>query len=210
MKRFAIILAGGRGTRLGDDLPPKAMLKVRGKTLIQHQLDRLKKLGFDHVGIALGHRAEEVKWKCPDGMFIFKSVEDEPLGTAGAVKKLHESFFSSRDFSCAYVLNVDDLVNGFNPIWFNSNKLAVIWSKPIPFSVWVDGVMFAQNEAVQHVGHTVLSKKFLNSLPQKGSLEVLLAESSKNGNVGVARFEGVWVTVNNCEQLLDARKRWKL
>ena len=55
-----IILAGGKGSRMDDDLP-KALVHAKGKPIISRQLDYLSR--FDIVGrfiIALGHKADIV------------------------------------------------------------------------------------------------------------------------------------------------------
>jgi len=58
----AILLAAGLGTRL---LPltkdkPKALISVQGKPLIQHQLEKFKKAGFNEVLINIHHFGEQV------------------------------------------------------------------------------------------------------------------------------------------------------
>jgi dTDP-glucose pyrophosphorylase len=61
--RKAVVLAAGRGTRMGDltvDLP-KPMLPVHGKPLLEHILERLRAAGFDKVLIVTGFRAETIE-----------------------------------------------------------------------------------------------------------------------------------------------------
>ncbi|NOG53052.1 MAG: phosphocholine cytidylyltransferase family protein [Planctomycetes bacterium] len=59
----AVILAAGRGTRLGSILngKPKCMLEVGGRTLIQHQIHALTRLGITRIGVVVGHGAEYVR-----------------------------------------------------------------------------------------------------------------------------------------------------
>ena len=59
----AIILSAGQGKRL---LPltadcPKCILKVRGRTFIEWQIDELAKCGIDQVTVVLGFRADKVE-----------------------------------------------------------------------------------------------------------------------------------------------------
>jgi D-glycero-alpha-D-manno-heptose 1-phosphate guanylyltransferase len=88
----AIILAGGLGTRLKSvvaDLP-KSLAPVAGKPFMAYLLDYAKKQGIKKYIFALGYKSELIEsfvreW-LPEGSYIF-SVEEEPLGTGGAIFK---------------------------------------------------------------------------------------------------------------------------
>ena len=59
----AVILAAGRGTRMGaltEELP-KPMLPVRGKPLLERNLDRLRQAGFDEAFLVIGYRGETIQ-----------------------------------------------------------------------------------------------------------------------------------------------------
>lgn len=87
----AVILAGGRGTRLaaGDEAPPKPLTNVNGLTVLDHLIGRLAPQGVDDVLLLTGYRAELVERALGDGrrhgVRIRYQVEPQPLGTAGAV-----------------------------------------------------------------------------------------------------------------------------
>ncbi|MBW3553214.1 MAG: phosphocholine cytidylyltransferase family protein [Gemmatimonadetes bacterium] len=59
----AIILAAGLGSRLGSKSKgrPKALIKVGGKTLIEHQLEALSSEGIGPVVVVVGHGADQVR-----------------------------------------------------------------------------------------------------------------------------------------------------
>ena len=63
----AIILAAGRGSRMGEGTAnlPKCMMKLWGKTLLEHCLDSLIKAGFlpDGIGIVTGFKNEMIQIK---------------------------------------------------------------------------------------------------------------------------------------------------
>jgi mannose-1-phosphate guanylyltransferase / phosphomannomutase len=90
---IAAILAGGKGTRLGEKARglPKPMVEVAGKPLLLHQIEFLKRQGITTVVLLVGYKAEVIKNYFRDGssfgVSIFYSEETEPLGTAGAIKK---------------------------------------------------------------------------------------------------------------------------
>jgi L-glutamine-phosphate cytidylyltransferase len=58
----AIILAAGRGSRLGllGDDRPKCLVKLEGKPLIERQIAALRRGGADEIGIVRGYRAEMI------------------------------------------------------------------------------------------------------------------------------------------------------
>lgn len=86
-----IILAGGKGTRLpisASDIP-KVLVEVQGKPLILHQIEMLKKQGFCDIRLSLGYRSDQIIEYVIDtigGRYEWV-IEDEPLGTGGAIKK---------------------------------------------------------------------------------------------------------------------------
>jgi L-glutamine-phosphate cytidylyltransferase len=56
----AIILAAGRGSRMKDltDGCPKCLVALRGKTLLDLQLEALRAAGIDEIGIVTGYKSE--------------------------------------------------------------------------------------------------------------------------------------------------------
>lgn len=99
----AAVLAGGLGTRIREmaGSTPKVLLPVEGRPFILHLLEYLAREGVENTVLCLGHGAEEV-WKAarsgtPEGIRLSASHEDNPLGTAGPVRKalsrLGDEFF---------------------------------------------------------------------------------------------------------------------
>ena len=59
----AVVLAAGRGSRMGpltEDLP-KPMLPLRGKPLLEHQIERLETVGVENILLVTGYKAEIVE-----------------------------------------------------------------------------------------------------------------------------------------------------
>ncbi len=89
----AIILAGGLGTRLRPltDKTPKPLLPVKGKPIIQHTLEYLRKYNLKKVILSIGYQAEQIQQHFKDGsqlgIDLTYSIEEEPLGTGGAIKQ---------------------------------------------------------------------------------------------------------------------------
>jgi D-glycero-alpha-D-manno-heptose 1-phosphate guanylyltransferase len=88
----AIVLAGGLGTRLRSVVAdvPKPMAPVAGRPFLDYILYYLKKQGIRRVILAVGYKWEVIKsyYSQADSRFgleLVFSVEDEPLGTGGAI-----------------------------------------------------------------------------------------------------------------------------
>jgi NDP-sugar pyrophosphorylase family protein len=87
------ILAGGRGTRLGDAVTetPKPLLEVADEPFIVHQLRLLRSFGARRIVLSVGYLGEQFEAALGDGSFYdveLSYVNDGPelLGTAGAVR----------------------------------------------------------------------------------------------------------------------------
>ncbi len=92
----AIILAGGLGTRLRPltDNTPKPLLPIKGKPIMQHAIENLKKYGINDIILGVSYHADKIKDYFGNGeslgVNISYSLEEEPLGTGGAVKQAAE------------------------------------------------------------------------------------------------------------------------
>jgi len=86
----AIILAGGRGTRLpeGERDKAKSLVEINGKPILAYQLEQLKRHGFKDICLALGYKADQVvAWLKKNGyQDVRYVVEREPMGTGGGIK----------------------------------------------------------------------------------------------------------------------------
>ena len=78
----AIVLAGGKGTRMGSDLP-KVLHGLNGRSLIRHAIHNVNNAGIGDVIAVVGHRRDLVMEHL-DGLARF-AVQEEQLGTGHAV-----------------------------------------------------------------------------------------------------------------------------
>lgn len=87
----AVILAGGKGTRLQQRLGglPKPMADLCGKPLLGHQMELIHNHGFSNVVTMLGYRADAIQEYLGDGSSfgipVRHFVEESPLGSGGSV-----------------------------------------------------------------------------------------------------------------------------
>ena len=93
--REAIILAGGLGTRLRSVVPelPKCMAPVNDVPFLTYVITHLLHQGIEHFIFSLGYKSEAIveylEKEFPSLMFK-TAIEEEPLGTGGAIKKACE------------------------------------------------------------------------------------------------------------------------
>ena len=89
---IAVVLVGGTGTRLRPITldRPKPMLPIGGRPFLAHLLTRLGDAGVDHVIFSCGYLPDAIRRHfgegADDGPRLTYVVEDEPLGTAGAIR----------------------------------------------------------------------------------------------------------------------------
>jgi D-glycero-alpha-D-manno-heptose 1-phosphate guanylyltransferase len=109
--REAIILAGGFGTRLKKiiDNIPKPMAPIGEKPFLQIILDNLLGKKFNHIVLCVGYKYDVIQKYFGDnykGIKITYSIENNPLGTGGAIKKGLK--YCKNDF--IYVFNGDTYI----------------------------------------------------------------------------------------------------
>lgn len=100
----AVILAGGKGTRLRDVAGevPKPLVPVLGRPVLEHQVESLRRGGVRRVVLVVGHLGHRIREHFGDGarfgVRVEYLVETSPLGTAGGFGELRatlpEVFFA--------------------------------------------------------------------------------------------------------------------
>lgn len=92
----AIVMAGGKGTRLRPLTckQPKPMVPIAGKPMIEYILDLLKQYQFTDIGMTLFYLPELIANYFGDGrefgVGLRYFIEETPLGTAGSVKNAED------------------------------------------------------------------------------------------------------------------------
>ncbi|MCJ7604507.1 MAG: NDP-sugar synthase [Dehalococcoidales bacterium] len=108
-KLKAVILVGGPGTRLQPltDNLPKSMVPVLNKPVMEHTIAYLKQFGIEDIILTLNYLPDAIRDSLGDGsrygVNLIYCMEEEPLGTAGAVKNTEEFL----DGNSLVVLNGD-------------------------------------------------------------------------------------------------------
>lgn len=132
---LAVILAGGLGTRMGEyyKSTPKPLIKINGKPVLQHQVEMLRKEGIRNFLLVVGHKWEQIEEYFGNGqkfgVNIEYYIEDEPLGTAGALLRLSfkDDFLLCNgdlifDFSLQSMLNFHKEKNALATLFCHPNS----------------------------------------------------------------------------------------
>lgn len=96
MSRRAVILAGGKGTRLRPYtvVLPKPLMPIGEYPILEIIIRQLAQAGFDHITLAVNHQAEIIKAFFQNGerwgIRIDYSLEDQPLGTMGPLRLIKD------------------------------------------------------------------------------------------------------------------------
>ena len=114
----AIILAAGKGTRLGalTETRPKPMLDLHGQPLIERIIRHLASCGVRKIGINLCTMGEQIRQHLGDGsrlgVEISYSIEDTLRGTAGSLPAFRDWLGNAEDVLVIYgdILTDQDLL----------------------------------------------------------------------------------------------------
>lgn len=89
---LVIILAAGKGTRMGRTDLAKVCFEIDGQPAINRTVNTFKKLGFEKFLLVVGSRAEDVmaavSGEAPDAMYVYQEPQ---LGTGHAAKLASEA-----------------------------------------------------------------------------------------------------------------------
>lgn len=184
-----VVLAGGLGRRLRPltEDKPKAMVSVCGKPLIEWHIYWLKRYGFNEFVLLLGHAKEKVIEYLGSGrklgIRVSYVVEDEPLGTGGAIKNAESILRNDEWF---LVIN-GDIVTDLNPLHLVEDiresdnivaSIALVYMKsPYGIVKIENGYIkeFLEKPIIEHMinaGVYAMRPSIFRYLPEKGDIEV--------------------------------------
>jgi len=222
----AVILAGGLGTRLKPftEVIPKPLLPIGEKSVLEIQIERLKRYGFDEIYLATNYKSEYIQNFFGDGsrygVKLTISKEDRPLGTAGPLillkEKLIEPFLvmngdilSLIDFSKLYefarkqasfltiTIKKEVTPYAFGNIFFDGDRVTGIQEKP-------DIVMYIL------AGIYVMKPEIFRYLPSKleyfGMDKLIMNMLSKNEIVTKYELKEYWLDIGRLNDYEKAQE----
>lgn len=224
----AIILCGGLSTRLGDITKkiPKILLEIKNKSVLSCQLEKLKKIGVSEVVLGAGHLSDELRAKVGDeldGVKLIYSIEEEKLGTGGAIKYAWTRYLQNQ--KPVIVLNGDVLTTADLDIMSKSLRPE---SDGIIFGAKVEDASnygtlyfdnsnhlleFKEKEGLTQPGYInggiyLFNQSALEYFPMEKSFSIEYDVFPKIKDLDVYASEDPWIDIGVPERLAWARDNW--
>jgi len=222
----AVIMAGGKGQRLLPltELTPKPLLFVGDKPILEHNIDRLIKVGVKNISISINYLAEQIVDYFKDGdskgIKIDYIQENKPLGTIGSILLKDEFIYDD-----ILVMNSDILTNIDLYDFFKTYKnciadiaiAAVGYKVKIPYGVLQtneENTVMSINEKptytyFSNAGIYLLKKELLSLIPKETFYDITdLLERAMEMNYKLITYpiNGYWLDIGNHEDYLKAQE----
>ncbi len=227
--RKAYILAGGKGSRLRPITYeiPKPMVPIKGRPILEHTIDLLRKYDVRDIIITIGYLGHKIKEYFGDGskfgVRITYIEEDEALGTAGALRLakplLDERFIM---FNGDNLVNID--IDSLYEFHKENNAIATIALTTVddPSSY---GVAVLEGSKIKefiekpknppskliNAGVYILEPQIIELVPKGYSMietDVFPKILQKGSLLGYP-FLGQWFPTDNSERYEKAIKEWR-
>jgi len=220
----AIILAGGKATRMGEAAQglPKALVPIAGHPLASYQVAQLVRTGVERiiVSCASGQSGLFEEKLSGRGAEIVPVEEPEPLGRGGGLRyaaarrqergplyafngdELHDVDLDAmleahRGNGAAATIVVAPLVSQFGVVDLDGDRVTGFREAPrLPH--WVNSGVY------------VLDEEALERLPERGDHEdSTFPQLAEEGRLFAYRHEGLWITVNTPKDLMRAEQHYE-
>lgn len=226
----AMVLAAGFGTRMRPltDHTPKPLMRVAGKPLLDHVLDRLAEVGVDQAVVNVHYLGEQIIAHTASRQtpkVIISDERSEVLGTGGGVVKAlpllgSEPFFHLNADTLwidSVAPNLQRLADAFDPARMDVLLLMAPTAGSIGYDGTGDYTMLTdgrlQRRKEQHVvpfvyaGVAILSPAIFKDAPQgEFSLTKLFDEAAARERLFGLRLEGVWMHVGTPDAIVAAER----
>jgi glucose-1-phosphate cytidylyltransferase len=222
----AIILAGGKGTRLAEftKLIPKPMVKIRKKPIILHIIEHFLRYGVKNIIIASGYKHQIIKNYFKDKKFT-KNINIKVVNTGlnsltgKRIKRLRKYFTKNENFFVTYGdgvsdINLDRLFKfhiknkkiatltavhppaRFGELELSGSKLVKFDEKPQLTKGWINGGFFVFNSKI----FNFLSNK--NEMLEREPVQRLL----KKKNFMAYKHHGFWMCMDTSRDKIVLEK----
>ena len=211
----AIILAGGRGSRLKPltDYIPKPLIPINNKPIIEWQIRYLKQFGVNEFVICTGYKTKQIEdyleKKENFGSKIRFSVEKKPLGTGGAIKKAAKMIRGDSFL----VLNGDIITNiDIRQMYKKKNSIALVKLKTKYgiVNIQEDRITeFREKKTIPNIwmnaGIYHLDRNIIEKLPKNGAIEkTTFLKYAKEGKLHGVKFnDSLWFSIDSHKDLED-------
>ena len=223
MSKRAIILAGGKGTRLRPYtvVLPKPLMPIGDYPILEIIVRQLASAGFDHITMTVNHQADLIKTFFGDGekwgVKIDYSLEDKPLSTMGPlslIDDLPDNFlvmngdiltdlnyadFYEHHVNAGNIFTVSsyvrETVNLYGVLEIDENqKLTDFKEKPVTRFEVSMGIYMLNKDVLQFIPHN----------EAYGFDTLMLDMIAANKNASVRQFNGYWLDIGRPDDYMQA------
>lgn len=223
MSKRAIILAGGKGTRLRPYTValPKPLMPIGEFPILEVIIRQLVKHGFDHVTMAVNHQAEIIRAFFQNGerwgIKIDYSLEDKPLSTMAPLRLINDlpEDFLVMNGDILTDLNYSDMFEehvGRKKIFTISSHVRV---QKIDYGVleadasgYLSGfIEKPQTKYMVSMGIYMASRRILDFIPEGQSYgfdNLMLDLIAAKQPASVREFAGYWLDIGRPDDYMQA------
>lgn len=224
----AIVLAGGLGSRLKPftEVIPKPLLPIGEKSVLEIQIERLKKYGFDEIYLATNYKSEYIGNFFGDGsrynVKLIISKEEKPLGTAGPLLLLREHLTEPFIVMNGDILSLIKFDDFYNFALNQNSQLTIAIKKEI--TPYAFGNIFFTGDRVTHIqekpdiimyilaGIYVMKPEIFKFFPENEyfGMDTLIKKLLKDGEP-VTKYElkEFWLDIGRLNDYEEAQEIYK-
>ena len=215
---IAMILAAGRGERLRPltETTPKALVEVRGRSLLERHLDRLAAAGIETVVINLGWLGDRIAERVGSGHayglnVIFSPEGDNILETGGGIHRALP-LLGPDPF---LVMNADIYTDmPLPPAALDDGDMGRLVLVPRPahkvrgdFDLRDGRIVETDDPAYTFSGVAIYRPAlFAGCEPGRFPLAPMLRAAARDGRMAGTLYEGLWEDVGTPERLADLNR----
>ncbi len=221
----AVILAGGLGSRLKPftEVIPKPLLPIGEKSVLEIQIERLKKHGFDEVFLATNYKSNYIEGFFGDGsrygVKLSFSQEQKPLGTAGPLLLLKDRLTEPFIVMNGDILSLIDFSKLYEFALVQNSPLTISIKKEItPFAfgnIYFDGDRVTGIQEKPNIvmyilaGIYVMKPEIFNFFPEDeyfGMDNLILKMISENSVVTKYELKEYWLDIGRLNDYEKAQE----
>ncbi len=151
----AIILAAGRGTRMGDMTReiPKPMLPIHGRPMLDHILERLSSAGITRFLIVIGYHGEVIAEHLKESSRAVTLVRQDPVNGTGSGALLGKNFAGSEPFLLTYgdiLCEPNEYVRAINILVHDPEVAAAVAVKTVD-DPWQGAAVYEENGRISRM-----------------------------------------------------------
>ena len=220
----AVLMAGGKGERLRPltEKTPKPLLKVGGKAIIDHNIDRLISYGVQNISVTVNYLREQLEehYALPhEGVKVQTIREPKFLGTIGSikfVKEFHNDTILVMNSDLFTNINYEDFYLHFIEHNAEMSVAAVPYTVSVPYGIFdlagrdIHGLIEKPTyNYYANAGIYLIKRSALDEIPDDSFfnatdlIEKLISEGKK-----VIRFplNGTWIDIGNPQEFQKANE----